>query len=44
LINLGFVDGLFLKWMRGFVIAWCCAFPAVLVVAPVARKIVDQLT
>jgi Protein of unknown function (DUF2798) len=44
LVNFGFVDGLFLKWMRGFMIAWCCAFPAVMLVAPVARKIADSLT
>ena len=30
-------------WMRGWLTAWLFAFPVVLVVAPVARKAVQQL-
>lgn len=39
LVNLGPVSDFFAKWMRAFVIAWCFAFPAVLLVAPVARRL-----
>jgi Protein of unknown function (DUF2798) len=38
------VSGFFFKWMHAFVIAWVCAFPAVLVVAPIVRRIVAKLT
>jgi len=39
----GFAD-LFSSWLRGFVIAWPIAFPAVLVIAPLVRRWVRQLT
>jgi hypothetical protein len=37
---LGFVDGLFFKWMNAWGISWLVAFPTVLVVLPLVRKIV----
>lgn len=40
LVNLGAVPDFLMKWMRAFAIAWCCAFPAVLLVSPIARKLV----
>ena len=43
LVNLGQVPDFFAKWMRAFAIAWFCAFPAVLLVAPIARKLVAML-
>jgi Protein of unknown function (DUF2798) len=43
-VNLGPVGGFFFKWMHAFVIAWACAFPTVLVVAPIVRRIVAKLT
>ncbi len=39
------VDGQFIAhWMNGFIHAWPIAFPAILVVAPLVRKIVASLT
>jgi hypothetical protein len=32
------------NWMFGFVIAWPIAFPAVLVIAPRVRRVVQRLT
>jgi len=43
LANLGFPSDFFSRWMRAFAIAWACAFLAVLLIAPVARKIVTTL-
>jgi hypothetical protein len=43
LVNLGAVPDFFSRWMRAFAIAWCCAFPAVVLVAPLARLIVTRL-
>ncbi|MBL8522516.1 MAG: DUF2798 domain-containing protein [Betaproteobacteria bacterium] len=40
LVNLGPVADYFSKWMRAFAIAWACAFPTVLLVAPIARRLV----
>ncbi len=34
----------FVHWMNGFVHAWPIAFPAILVIAPLVRKIVTTLT
>lgn len=39
-INLGAIPDFFSRWMRAFAIAWICAFPAVLVMVPLARKLV----
>ena len=43
IVNLGFPSDFISRWIRAFVIAWCFAFPAVLLVAPMARKIVEKL-
>ena len=40
LANLGPIPGFFGKWMHGFGVAWICAFPTVLLVAPIARRLV----
>jgi TM2 domain-containing membrane protein YozV len=37
--NAGLVDGFFLTWIN----AWAIAFPVVLVVAPITRKLVGVL-
>lgn len=37
---LGFVDGVMFNWMTAWLGAWVVAFPAVLVVAPLVRRIV----
>ncbi len=41
LVNLGALHDFVSRWMHAFLIAWCCAFPVVLLVAPVARKMVS---
>lgn len=37
----GFSDGVLLTWLTSWMSSWAVAFPAVLVVAPIVRKIVD---
>ena len=37
---LGFVDGLLYNWITAWLGSWAAAFPAVLVVAPLVRRIV----
>ncbi len=37
-------DGFFLRWLKAFLPTWAVAFPTVLVVAPLVRKLVDRLT
>jgi hypothetical protein len=44
LINQGYDADFFRRWFRGFATAWPVAFPAVLVVAPFARKLVAKIT
>ncbi len=39
---LGFVDGFFFNWITSWIGAWIVAFPAVLVVAPLVRRIVAR--
>ncbi|MEL7469890.1 MAG: DUF2798 domain-containing protein [Pseudomonadota bacterium] len=39
----GLIDGLFLLWMEAWMTSWIIAFPAVLVIAPVTRKIAQRL-
>lgn len=39
----GFSDAFMHAWMGGWIPSWAVAFPAVLVVAPLARRIVDRL-
>ena len=39
----GFNNQFFSHWLNGFVHAWPIAFPAILVIAPLVRKIVDAL-
>lgn len=36
-INLGFIDGFFLKWMEAFFKAAVCAIPIISVVAPFVK-------
>ena len=42
-INLGFIDGFFLKWMEAFFKAAVCAIPIISVVAPFVKKIVSKV-
>lgn len=40
---LGFAEGLFQGWMMAWVYGWAIAFPTVLVVAPITRRLVARL-
>jgi hypothetical protein len=38
--GIGLVDGLFEKWMRAWLFSWLVAFPIMMFVLPVVRRIV----
>jgi hypothetical protein len=40
----GISHDFFAHWMNGFIHAWPIAFPAVLIIAPIVRKMVAALT
>lgn len=42
LVNLGWIDGFFGKWLRAFLIAWPIAFPLVLLFAPLTRRLLAR--
>lgn len=44
LVNQGLTPELPRQWLKGFATAWPIAFPSVLVIAPIVRKIVAKLT
>lgn len=41
---LGLVDGFVLIWLGNWAVSWATAFPIVLVIAPITRRIVARLT
>jgi hypothetical protein len=41
--TIGISDDLPLTWARNFVSSWVVAFPAVMIVAPVVRRLVKRL-
>ncbi len=41
---LGFVDGIFGQWMTSWAFSWSVAFPTILIVAPIARRVVARVT
>lgn len=41
--TVGWIDGLVMLWMSNWLPSWAVAFPAVLFVAPVTRRIVAKL-
>ena len=43
LLNRGWADGFFLYWMHGYALAWPIAFPAAVLAAPVAKRIVAHV-
>nr|WP_286682937.1 DUF2798 domain-containing protein [Sulfurospirillum sp. MES] len=43
LINVGLIDGFGMKWFQAFWRAYVVAFPAVLTVVPIVRKIVNKV-
>jgi hypothetical protein len=40
---MGLADGFIGNWMSAWTVGWALAFPAVLVVAPITRRLVAQL-
>ena len=43
-LAIGFVPGLMAEWITGWLPSWAVAFPVVLFVAPLARRLVAALT
>ncbi len=41
--NAGLVDNFFIVWINAWLPSWLIAFPVVLVVAPIARRLVGVL-
>ncbi len=41
--SLGLVDHFLLQWMGNWAASWALAFPTVLVIAPITRRIVGRL-
>jgi hypothetical protein len=41
--NAGFVHGLLGLWINAWLLSWLVAFPVVLIVAPIARRLVGLL-
>ncbi|SFJ40664.1 DUF2798 domain-containing protein [Jannaschia pohangensis] len=41
---LGLIDGFIGLWLGAWLAAWAIAFPAVLIVAPITRRLVARLT
>jgi hypothetical protein len=41
---LGLIDGFLLLWLGTWLSSWAVAFPAVLLVAPMTRRLVARLT
>lgn len=39
----GLIDGFMMNWIGAWVFAWAIAFPTILVVAPIARRIVARV-
>lgn len=37
--HLGWVDGLFHLWLSSWLFSWCIAFPTVLILLPIVRRI-----
>lgn len=44
LLNQGLTPDFLLRWLRAFLSTWPIAFPTVLVVAPLVRRLVERLT
>ncbi|MBR7800534.1 DUF2798 domain-containing protein [Undibacterium fentianense] len=42
-VNTGLGGAFILRWLHAFLVAWACAFPLVLLFAPVTRKLVARL-
>lgn len=40
IFNVGFVDEIILIWLKAWAFAFCVAFPAVIIVSPVVKRLV----
>ena len=43
-LNVGFIEGFFQVWMKGWGIGFVVGFPAAAVIVPVARQIASKAT
>ena len=43
LLNLGWFSGFFIAWLNAYLVAHACAFPLVLLFAPLSRKLTAKL-
>jgi Protein of unknown function (DUF2798) len=43
-IHLGYTQNFVAQWLHSFLLAWPIAFPSILLLAPIVRKIVSKLT
>ena len=41
--TIGLIDGFFSLWMTAWLKSWIVAFPTILIVAPLTRRLVDKL-
>jgi hypothetical protein len=41
--NAGLVDGVFGLWINAWLLSWLIAFPVVLVIAPITRRLVGMI-
>lgn len=42
IFNMGFVDHIFTLWLKAWAFSFCVAFPSVIVVAPIVRRLVNM--
>ncbi|GGX08891.1 DUF2798 domain-containing protein [Undibacterium macrobrachii] len=42
-VNTGLDGGFISRWLHAFLVAWACAFPLVLLFAPITRKLVARI-
>ncbi len=42
-VNIGFVDNFFQKWLHSGILAFIVAFPTILIVVPIVRKLVAKV-
>jgi hypothetical protein len=43
ILNVGFVDNLMTIWLKAWPVAFCAAFPAILIFAPIVRKLSEAI-
>lgn len=42
LVNLGWIEGFFGKWLHAFLVAWPIALPLVVIFAPLTRQLLER--